>query len=344
MVAQNAFSAKIEKTPLDRVEMLAHRHFGVAGTASVLSSERDETFLIRTSGGAGYILKIASPQERADILQFQTEALAHLSAKRLAVPVPRPVFDKDGAGLVVLPDDGGIRIMRMLTYMEGVLLSSAPRLPGQMSGLGRALASIGVGLADFSREAPQQELIWDLCRASGLRQFVPHVATKRQAIVVQALDAYDRMVDGVWSDLPRQVIHNDFNPHNIVVDADAPDRVSGVIDFGDMVKAPAVNDLAVALAYHVFAGPGLEDVLAILRAYNAVRPLSAPEFDCLPTLLRTRLAMTMIISEWRSSLHPENSRYILRNHAAAHAGLLKLAGRSDAELATFFRNSTGDAA
>lgn len=342
--AHDAFAAKMDRTSLRQAQDLARRHFDIVGTASVLSSERDETFLLRADNGEHHILKIAGPDERADVLQFQSDALAHLAARRLAVPVPRPVPARDGAMLVTLPSGGRGRVMRALTYLEGMLLSHAPRRPAQLAGLGRALALVGQGLADFRTAVPQQELLWDLCRADALYGFMPHVDPARRPIVLKALDAYGGLARGAMRDLPRQVIHNDFNPHNVLVDPDRPENVTGVIDFGDMVEAPAINDLAVALAYHVFSGPGLEDVAAILSAYAAIRPLSRLELSCLPTLVRTRLAMTIVISEWRSSLQPENSRYILRNHPAALAGLLKLADRSDREIGAFFEDLSGDRA
>lgn len=342
--AKGALDAKIDRTSLSRAQGLARQHFAIIGSASVLSSERDETFLIRGADGSGHILKIAAADERSDVLQFQSDALAHLAAKRLSVPVPRPVPCLGGEMLVSLQSGEGRRIMRVLTYLEGMLLSHAPRRPAQLAGLGRALALIGEGLADFHAVVPDQKLIWDMCRADTLYDFVPYVDAARRPIVLKALDAYGRLAQGAMRDLPRQVIHNDFNPHNILVDPAMQEKVTGIIDFGDMVEAPAVNDLAVALAYHVFSGSGLDDVVAVLRAYAAVRPLSRLELACLPTLVRTRLAMTIVISEWRSSLQPENSRYILRNHAAALAGLAKLEGRSDEEIGILFRDSLGDRA
>ena len=45
----DALTAKLERTPLARVEAIAAQYFCIAGRASVLSSERDETFLIQAT-------------------------------------------------------------------------------------------------------------------------------------------------------------------------------------------------------------------------------------------------------------------------------------------------------
>jgi hydroxylysine kinase len=329
------------KTTLPEVVTLARDYFGIDVEAFMLHSEKDETFSVRSPAGPGYILKIASADERHDVLRFQMDALAHLAQRSLAVPIPKPVTAQDGSNLLMLEIRGEMRFVRMLTFLEGTLLHKVPRSPLQVASLGNALATIGVGLADFRPEIPKQELIWDLCHAGALRKLLPYVADVRRKGVAHVLDAFDDLAEDGMRDLPRQVIHNDFNPHNILVSPDETTTVCGVIDFGDLVHAPLVNDLAVALSYHVASGPRLDDVTTMLSAFNAVRPLSAAELACLPTLLRMRLAMTILISEWRASLFPENSSYILRNHHAAEMGLNKLSGSSDKALEDLFHQTLG---
>jgi len=227
----------------------------------------------------------------------------------------------------------------MLTFLEGAPLHQAPRSAGQMRALGEALGVVARALSDFRPEVPQQDLLWDLCKAGSLRELTPFVGAERRSAAERALDAFELMAQGPMRALPRQVIHNDFNPHNVLVGADDPERIAGVIDFGDMVEAPRINDLAVALSYQVALGAGFDLAVTALAAYCRVFPLTSEEIACLPTLLRMRLAMTILITEWRSKLHPENRAYILRNHALANAGLVKLANFSDAALAAHFQAS-----
>src|SRR5205085_1489116 len=74
------------------------------------------------------------------------------------------------------------------------------------------------------------------------------------------------------SSLPRQLIHNDANEHNVLVAEDG--SVAGLIDFGDLVWAPRVCGLAVALAYAML---GRDDpvraVTPVVRGYHEVAPL-----------------------------------------------------------------------
>ena len=59
--------------------------------------------------------------------------------------------------------------------------------------------------------------------------------------------------------LRRSAVHNDLNDNNVLVAGDGPlharhERISGILDFGDMVFGYTVADLAVACAYVMLGG------------------------------------------------------------------------------------------
>ena len=93
-----------------------------------------------------------------------------------------------------------------------------------------------------------------------------------------------------------------------------------------MVKAPLINDVAVAGAYHL-AGPPepLGYSVALVDAFNGVVPLMRNEVEILFDLMAARLVMTVAITNWRAARHPENSAYILRNARAAWRALERCA-------------------
>ena len=77
-----------------------------------------------------------------------------------------------------------------------------------------------------------------------------------------------------WTSLRQGVIHGDANDHNVLAE---PDRMTGLLDFGDMVHSAIVCDLAVALAYAML---GERDPLAaagaVIRGYHRHNPLTVP--------------------------------------------------------------------
>jgi Ser/Thr protein kinase RdoA (MazF antagonist) len=134
--------------------------------------------------------------------------------------------------------------------------------------------------------------------------------------------------------LPPQPIHNDFNPHNLLVDPVDHRRISGIIDFGDLAVAPRVQDLAVAASYQVLdAAHPFETAAETVAGFHAETPLSEPEIALLADLIPMRLALAVTISNWRAALHPENRDYVLRNVGTSRRGLAALGrvGRAEAE-------------
>jgi Ser/Thr protein kinase RdoA (MazF antagonist) len=229
----------------------------------------------------------------------------------------------------------------MLTFLDGEQLHKASSSPLQMRRLGMVLAELGLGLAGFQSPVPDTLLLWDLTHVLELRELLAEVDPEWRHLVAAAFDNYEKLRARL-ADLPAQVIHNDFNPHNILVAKDDPDAVAGIIDFGDMVSAPLVNDLAIALSYVVGKPGGGAQAETFLTGYNGVRKLTPLELLVLPALIRARLAMTVTITEWRAATRPDNRDYILRNHPVALAGLKLLADVPDVALASKFRTALGE--
>jgi len=145
---------------------------------------------------------------------------------------------------------------------------------------------------------------------------------ERRELAQGALDRFERDAKPRLAALPAQPIHNDFNIYNVLVDPADTDRIAGILDFGDMVRAPAIDDLAVAAAYQVGTGDDpLADIAPFVAAYHGVRPLQPPEVEMLFNLIVARLVMVVAISGWRAERHPENAAYLLRNNPLSWARL-----------------------
>lgn len=339
----DAFPQPGAESSLPDVERMVLDMYGIAGGAKRLSSERDETFRFSAHDGLRYTLKIAHPTEDGVALQFQDNILRHLERVAPDLPVPRIIAPlRGGTDVPIGGSAAGKRIVRLLTYLDGEQQYRTPASASQCRNIGQVLAELGIGLRTFDGPTPQRTLIWDISHTMDLKPLSGAVASARRSIVSHVLDEFQhRAADRIGS-LRRQVIHNDFNPHNVLVDPSAPDRVVGIIDFGDMVVAPSINELAVALAYHV-SEPGWEQrASSLVAGYIELVPLAVPERALLPVLIKARLAMTLIITEWRAAKNPDNSEYILRNHPSAWRGLSRLAPMSDADLlAVLFPHGEG---
>ncbi len=308
--------------------------YGIVAEASPLRSERDQNFLMRSADGASYVLKLANAVQDPAIATFQTRALLHVAAVEPALAVPRVVPTRTGEWeFRCASGDGVPRIGRLVTFLPGVPLAGQPRSLMQAEGLGRLAATLGRALRGFFDPAAGHELLWDLKHAGRLADLLCFIdAEGDRRLVAEAIDGFRRDALPRLPALRGQVIHNDLNPHNILVDPDLPDVPHGIIDFGDLVFGALIGDVAIAAAYLVGgANDPIEPVCRFVAAYHAVTPLDAEEVRLLPVLVATRLAMTCAIAAWRARRYPENEAYIMRNRGGAAAGLETLSAlRPDA--------------
>lgn len=296
--------------------------YGRQGRAELLAGERDRNFLIREPGGGRFMLKITNPVEEPAVTAFQTLALCEVARTDPAFPVPRVVPALDGALIARNGGEAGPTCsVRLFTWLDGVLLGGRVLAPAGLRDLGRTLARLAQALAGFSHPAERHPLLWDMQHAVALRPLLATVPDETaRGWVARLIDRFEARVLPVLAGLPDGVIHNDLTGSNLLMRADDDQRVAGVLDFGDLVRAPLVQELGVTASYHLGLDEGADlfaPVAPLLAGYGSVRPLTEPEARVLFDLISTRLALRGLIPAWRAALYPENRDYLMRNAGRA---------------------------
>lgn len=304
------------------------------GSIDRLASERDQNF--RVVGATGrFVLKIANRAEPLSVTRLQSAALLHIEATDPSIPVPRVIPTRVGT----FEAQAGGSTLRLLTWMEGLPWHTTRRTPAQRRSVATGHARLVLALATFASRDRPQELQWDVRHAARLRSRLDIVPADLSPLVIAALDRFEQHAAPRLAHLPTQIVHNDIQPSNVVVDALNTDRMSGILDFGDMVETPVACDLGVASAYNVLPGRHpLETVGEYVAAFHAIRPLGENELAALPALIMARQATTIVITNWRAVTHPGNATYILRNLPASHAGLAQLLPLAYDEMVDYFRS------
>ncbi len=330
---------KVLTTPAPEVSddtalQVLDERFGLIGDLQPLTSERDQNFHVTAPDDHQYVLKIANSAEDPAVTDFQTEAMLHISRSAPDFAVPRVCRTTDGnMSSHIVAADGRSHVVRLLSWLDGIPLQQAERTPGYAETMGSCLAGLGQALGEFEHAASDYALLWDLKSADALRELLDHVAEPdlraicRERVDIFAADVRPRLAAVRW-----QVIHNDLNPSNVLVDPTDSSIVTGVIDFGDIVRSPLIVDVAVAAAYLLRDDDDtLDDVLEFVAAYHAVEGLQTAEIDLLYDLILTRSTMTVLITHWRAALYPHNRDYILRSEPRARQLLQRLrnADRAD---------------
>lgn len=290
------------------VPAAAAARFGLRPPLQSLPGER--TLNVRCDGG---VLKLHDPDDRDDIA-LEAAALGHLDG--LGGRVPRALATDEGTLVVDVATDGGPRLARALSWLDGHTWGDPPRAPTALAELGRLVAEVDARLASFDHPHAGRFHRWNLLSAPQARPLLDLVGEPdRRAVAAAALAGYDEAVASRLAALPHQVIHNDANSANIVLDGAG--HVSGLIDFGDLCRAPRICGLAVAATYamvdRVVARPDIDPVrgvLPLIAGYHAVAPLTPAELELLVPLVRTRLAISICMAWSQSADDPDNA-YLL---------------------------------
>jgi 4-aminobutyrate aminotransferase-like enzyme/Ser/Thr protein kinase RdoA (MazF antagonist) len=300
--------------------------WGLVGRLSALPGERDLNFVLATDEGRSLVVKVTSPDEPEASLAWETRLLAWL-AMRADTSAPRPVPADGGAFVVRAGRDGGGPRMRVLEYLPGVVLAAIrPWDRGLLRDLGRTVGQLDAALANFSEPPPPRaDFVWELASAEAVmvRALDLHDDAGRRVLVEGCLAGF-RRAERTCAELPRQVIHGDVNDHNVLVAAadDGSRHVTGLLDYGDVQEAPAVYDLAIALAYATQgAVDPLEAASALVSGYHDARPLSDVELDALFALWRARLGASVSVAAGRRREDAQPDPYLLVSEAPAWAVL-----------------------
>ena len=313
---------------------IALAHYGVrALRVEALVSERDRNFRLVADDGRRYVLKFSNRAEQEQVVDFQNRALLHVAATDPDLPVPRVLPAQDGALHNAVEYRGAAHFVRLFGWLEGRVLGEAAGASLARS-LGGLLARLGLALDGFEHPGSNPPLLWDMKRAAGLRQLLPHVTDAEiRAAANEVLDRFDSIVAPAMDQLRSQVIYGDMNLDNVLVEADHPQRICGLIDFGDLVFSPLVMDLAIAAAYQLSADEDpLAGALPMIAGFHAVRRLQASEQALIGDLVKTRLATSLLIGNYRASLFPDNRDYLLTSFEPARQALLGLGRQSPAEI------------
>lgn len=279
---------------------VARKLFGVTARATELPSERDQNFRLTTDDGRCYALKVANAAERRAMLDAENAAMHHLASTGLT---PTPVPARDGHEVA----RHGDHMVRLLTWIDGHPLGDAPRrADALLTDLGRAVGLVDRTLESFDQPALHRTFHWDLAHAPAvIAQQLERVSDPALRRSISATLAVHRdTVAPLLPSLRRSAIHGDANDYNVLID-DRAERVTGLVDFGDMVFSHTVNDLAIAMAY---ASLGQGDPLAaagrVAAGYHAVNPLADEELAALFGLMMLRLCLSVSVAVAQQSEDP----------------------------------------
>ncbi|WP_350291865.1 aminotransferase class III-fold pyridoxal phosphate-dependent enzyme [uncultured Croceitalea sp.] len=322
------------------LEKILINEFGLAKpTIKKINGYENANYQIKTERGS-YIFKTYKYEENLlAIIEAENQILQDLAKSRQNL-YPNPISFKNGDSIKLLELDGRLSICRMLTFLEGQFLAEARYNEKIYESLGEVLAKMNQQLSkstSYILKARKWE--WDLQYFHLNKEYLPAITdTKDRNLVLYFFQQYEEEVVPKITALRKQIIHNDANEWNILTNNN---KVTGIIDFGDLAHSYLINEVAIAMTY---AGYGKEhpfkDPLIVLKAYHTVNPLLEKEISLLYYLIAARLCTSVCNSARSRQLDPENS-YAAISEESAWKTLKKWVQFSPKYIENKFRQAVG---
>ena len=253
--------------------------------------ENSNYFLDTTQGR--FVLTLFEKRVHAADLPFFMGLMEHLAVQGL--PCPQPIKGRDGKAERMLNDRPACLVSRLNGMVPEFIT------PDHCHELGQALARLHLA----GRTAPVHRAN-DLGLAAW--QLLAKQCAGRADEVQQGLDDALQLelafLASHWpAHLPAGIIHADLFPDNVFFDGA---RLCGLFDFYFACQDLLAYDIAITMNAWCFEGQHSFNVTkarALLRGYQAVRPLQSEEIAAMPILARAACVRFLVtrLYDW---LHP----------------------------------------
>ena len=267
----------------------------------------ENTNYFATTDLGDYVLTLFERLNHAQ-LPFYLYLMKHLAEK--GIPVPNPAANQDGDILHTLCDKPAAVVNRLLGKSQ--LAPDAVHC----AAVGAMMARMHVAGEDFNRSQPNlRGLAW-------WNNTVPVVLPyldKDQASLLQSELAYQNHIaqGAAYQALPKGPVHADLFRDNVMFDGE---KLTGFFDFYFAGNDTWLFDLSVCMndwCIDLNSGEHApERALAMLNAYQEVRPLRSAERQLLPAMLRAGALRFWISRLWDFYLPREAS--MLKPHDPTH--------------------------
>ncbi|HRI20599.1 MAG TPA: aminotransferase class III-fold pyridoxal phosphate-dependent enzyme [Panacibacter sp.] len=298
------------------IALLAKKIYGIDASVKPLTGEYELNYLLTDGNGIKYIFKVASDENSYDFFDAQVKITAHLSRSTVAEKFYKYLPDAEGKELIVLEQDGRKYYLRLLTYLEGDFWVNIKVRPDALhTDLGNFLGRMDKALQNFSHPAMHRHYVWDISNASDANRKLHCIKNhERRRIAAYFLLQFETEVQPVISLLRHAYVHHDANDTNILV---AGNKISGLIDFSDMVYTALINNLAVACTYAMMNHDDpLHAASLVVKGYHEAYPLTEQEIELLYYLIAARLCISVTQSSYNASIETNNEHHFISEKPA----------------------------
>ena len=288
-------------------------------TFKSLNSERDKNFIININNKPTFVLKVSNPKESIHLLNLQDFVLTKLN-KRSNIKnfIPKKIHT-----IIKIYKDELDRAcnVRILNFIKGKMYANVNQNKKLEDSLGTLLGHLSKELQNLNNPHAFRKFEWDPSNISWINKEVKMFKGKNKEIIIKNIKQHNIFTKNNLNNLRFSLTHGDANNYNLVVNKN---KVCGLLDYGDMIYAPTINDLAVTLSYALMNKEDLYSSLKnIITSYNNIFQITYDEIFSLMTLVKARLTITVVMAEKQRKKFPDN-KYLSISEKDAWKLLYKL--------------------
>lgn len=296
------------------IKKIVYDIFGFSVDVKNLDSDRDQNFYLHTSSNEEFVLKIYNSNESIDVIDLQSNVLDHFQNNQSQlITAPKIINTINGGKVGRIKKNNLEYCLRLVSYVRGCQLKDVDQGLVSYYDLGSFIGELYKVLDSFSDPNAKRKIPWDISNIEFLKnRLTMYSDSKKKSIISYFIKSYEDKIVRNNNVLPKSIIHNDCNDHNIIVKN--YNTIYGVIDFGDMVYSYTVAEPAVAIAYAVLGKKKMFEITGqMLKGYCSINFLSEHELKSIIYLICIRLCISVTMAEYRSNLFPDNKYLMVSN-------------------------------
>jgi len=283
------------------------KEFGVSPIKiTKLNGYDNINYLIKTEGESFIFKTYPATRSNFALLEAESQALLYLQQQSISkTPKPIPFLDESYTKNLVI--NGVLNSCRLLSFLNGTFLGDLNPNKQMAMSLGTFLADLDTELMDFDNaELRARKCDWDIQQLSLNRKYISDISdVSNQNLVRYFFMQFEQIVVPIAPELRMSFIHSDANEWNILIKGD---EVNALIDFGDMVYSPLINEIATAVTYIGYDKENIfEFTLPLIHAYHKIIPLQEREISILYYLIASKLCISVCHSAHAKKQDPNNT-------------------------------------
>jgi len=284
-----------------------------------LNSERDKNFLVSVNDKDKFVIKISNQAESKKILEMQDHVLSSLNKK---LEIKKVIPKKIHKNIKIFTDENNKKcFVRILSFIDGKMYAKVNHSKNLEIELGSLSGKLSKCLQNIGHQSSFRKFEWDPSSIEWLSKYLNLFNSTQKQVLLKNINEYKRFVKKNKNNLRYSLTHGDINNYNLVV---LNGKINGILDYGDMVFAPTINDLGICLAYALMNKKNIyESLKNIILNYHKEFQITFDEIFSLMTIVKSRLSITVVMAEKQIKKFPEN-KYLIISKSDAWALLYKL--------------------